>query len=81
MTIEDLLREKGLAVKKGTLGEEGDIEFWEDGTTTVRDVAAIEAETRLREEAKAKAGPDTAPPGSSFRSVKPGDKKPEGEDQ
>ncbi|KAM0332051.1 hypothetical protein ACHAQA_002320 [Verticillium albo-atrum] len=29
-TIEDLMREKGQLVKKGTLGEDGDIEFWED---------------------------------------------------
>ncbi|KAK4192840.1 DNL zinc finger-domain-containing protein [Podospora australis] len=78
ITVEDLLKEKGLVVKKGILGEEGDIEFWEDGTTTVRDVAAIKEEQRLRGEAKAKAGLDTAPPGASFKSVKPGD-KPEGE--
>lgn len=30
ITIEDLMREKGQLVKKGTLGEDGDIEFWED---------------------------------------------------
>ncbi|KAI1352383.1 DNL zinc finger-domain-containing protein [Xylaria sp. FL0043] len=30
ITVEDLLREKGQLVKRGTLGEEGDIEFWED---------------------------------------------------
>lgn len=30
MTIEDLMREKGQLVKKGALGEDGDIEFWED---------------------------------------------------
>jgi mitochondrial protein import protein ZIM17 len=27
-TIEDLMREKGQLVKRGTLGEDGDIEFW-----------------------------------------------------
>ncbi|KAI1177500.1 DNL zinc finger-domain-containing protein [Nemania sp. FL0916] len=30
ITIEDLLREKGQLVKRGTLGEDGDIEFWAD---------------------------------------------------
>ncbi|KAI0964884.1 DNL zinc finger-domain-containing protein [Xylaria arbuscula] len=30
ITVEDLLREKGQLVKRGTLGEDGDIEFWED---------------------------------------------------
>jgi protein import protein ZIM17 len=32
MTIEDLMRERGQLVKKGTLSEDGDLEFWEDGT-------------------------------------------------
>jgi protein import protein ZIM17 len=36
MTIEDLMRERGQLVKKGTLSEDGDLEFWEDGTTTKR---------------------------------------------
>jgi mitochondrial protein import protein ZIM17 len=30
VTVEDLMREKGRLVKKGTLGEDGDIEFWAD---------------------------------------------------
>lgn len=30
VTIEDIMREKGQLVKKGTLGEDGDIEFWVD---------------------------------------------------
>lgn len=30
------MKERGQLVKRGTLGEDGDIEFWEDGTTTVR---------------------------------------------
>ncbi|KAI1383588.1 DNL zinc finger-domain-containing protein [Hypoxylon trugodes] len=37
ITVEDLMREKGQLVKRGTLGEDGDVEFWEDGTTTKRD--------------------------------------------
>jgi mitochondrial protein import protein ZIM17 len=35
-TLEDILREKGQLVKKGTLSEDGDLEFWDDGTTTGR---------------------------------------------
>lgn len=31
------MKERGQLVKRGTLGEDGNIEFWEDGTTTVRD--------------------------------------------
>ncbi|KZF22403.1 zf-DNL-domain-containing protein [Xylona heveae TC161] len=36
MTIEDLMREKGQLVKKGSLGTDGDVEFWDDGTSTER---------------------------------------------
>ncbi|EKD20614.1 putative DNL zinc finger domain containing protein [Drepanopeziza brunnea f. sp. 'multigermtubi' MB_m1] len=36
MTIEDLMREQGQLVKKGTLSDDGDLEFWADGTTTAR---------------------------------------------
>ncbi|KAI0482391.1 DNL zinc finger-domain-containing protein [Xylariaceae sp. FL0804] len=36
VTIEDIMREKGQLVKRGTLGEEGDVEFWEDGSVTER---------------------------------------------
>ena len=38
ITIEDILKEKGQMLKKGSLtpGEEGDIEFWDDGTQTTR---------------------------------------------
>ncbi|KAI0833973.1 DNL zinc finger-domain-containing protein [Hypoxylon sp. FL0890] len=42
ITIEDLMREKGQLVKRGTLGETGDIEFWEDGTSA--DPAAVRNE-------------------------------------
>ncbi|KAI0135027.1 DNL zinc finger-domain-containing protein [Daldinia grandis] len=37
ITIEDLMKERGQLVKKGTLGETGDVEFWEDGTVTHRE--------------------------------------------
>ncbi|KAH8675936.1 DNL zinc finger-domain-containing protein [Xylariales sp. PMI_506] len=30
VTIEDIMKEKGQLVKRGTLGEDGDIEFWKD---------------------------------------------------
>ncbi|KAL6869694.1 hypothetical protein ACO1O0_001023 [Amphichorda felina] len=30
ITIEDIVREKGQLVKRGSLGEDGDIEFWPD---------------------------------------------------
>lgn len=36
MTIEDLMRDRGELVKKGTLGADGDVEFWEDGSTSER---------------------------------------------
>ena len=69
MTVEDLLREKGELVKKGTLGEEGDLEFWDDGTSSVREPWAEKDEV-------AGEGEDFAP-GSTFKSVRPGDKKAE----
>jgi protein import protein ZIM17 len=34
VTIEDLMREKGDLVKKGSLSAEGDVEFYEDGSTS-----------------------------------------------
>ncbi|ESZ90631.1 DNL zinc finger domain containing protein [Sclerotinia borealis F-4128] len=36
LTIEDLMEEQGMLVKKGTLSEDGNIEFWSDGTATER---------------------------------------------
>ena len=35
-TVEDLMRQKGDLVKKGTLNGDGDIEFWDDGTHSER---------------------------------------------
>ena len=32
VTVEDILKAKGELVKRGTLGQDGDIEFWEDGS-------------------------------------------------
>lgn len=36
MTIEDLMKEKGSLVKRGSLSAEGDVEFWDDGSSTPR---------------------------------------------
>ncbi|TPX15580.1 uncharacterized protein E0L32_004278 [Thyridium curvatum] len=65
LTVEDLMRDKGMLVKKGTLGEDGDIEFWEDGTTTSRD------ERRSAEDVRSHTPDPNAPradaaPGSSW---------------
>ena len=41
ITVEDLMRERGRLVKRGTLGEDGDVEFWQDETENLNeDVAA-----------------------------------------
>lgn len=34
MTIEALMKAQGQLVKKGTLSEDGDLEFWEDGSVS-----------------------------------------------
>jgi len=51
------MREKGQLVKRGSLSEEGDVEFWDDGTTTERSANFIPHEPdedtrqdRLREQ-------------------------------
>lgn len=36
MNIEDLMREKGELVRKGSLSEDGDFEFWEGGQAAER---------------------------------------------
>lgn len=36
ITLEDILKEKGQLLKKGSLSAEGDVEFWDDGTKTKR---------------------------------------------
>lgn len=50
ITIEDLMREKGRLVKKGTLSEDGDLEFWADGTTTKRNKPEFRAVDEIKEE-------------------------------
>lgn len=47
LTIEDLMREKGQIVKKGTLSEDGSLEFWADGEVTEH-----VGEKRVKEETK-----------------------------
>jgi protein import protein ZIM17 len=37
VTLEDIMKEKGQLVKRGTLSTEGDVEFWDDGTEVKRD--------------------------------------------
>lgn len=72
LTVEDLMREKGRLVKRGTLGEDGDVEFWEDGSTTIREERQSDGndpKPMPRGDAAAKAG-DAAgqadAPGSTF---------------
>ncbi|KAF2876587.1 DNL zinc finger-domain-containing protein [Massariosphaeria phaeospora] len=36
VTIEDLIKEKGSLVRRGSLHVDGDVEFWDDGSTTAR---------------------------------------------
>lgn len=50
MTIEDLMRERGQLVKKGTLSEDGDLEFWEDGTTSKHVKEGVKKEAEVAEE-------------------------------
>ncbi len=70
-TVEDILRDKGELVKKGTLGEEGDVEFWDDGTSTAREPW----EEKQRGEQQQG---EQLPPGATFKAVKPGEKGGEG---
>ncbi|KAF2402386.1 zf-DNL-domain-containing protein, partial [Trichodelitschia bisporula] len=36
VTLEDILKNKGQLVKRGSLSAEGDLEFWDDGSQTPR---------------------------------------------
>ncbi|KAK0734475.1 DNL zinc finger-domain-containing protein, partial [Lasiosphaeria miniovina] len=69
-TVEDIMRERGTLVKRGTLGEDGDIEFWEDGSTTAR--AERDKDVPLPPQPKSRdAAADESVPGSTFASVRP----------
>ncbi|KAL1842086.1 hypothetical protein VTJ49DRAFT_6068 [Mycothermus thermophilus] len=83
MTVEDILRAKGEAVKRGVLqplegngeeGEEGVVEVWDDGTVTEREPWVEPPKRVLTEEEK------NLPPGATFRRVRPGEGKKEGEE-
>lgn len=48
MSLDDLLKEKGSLIKKGTLSEDGNFEVWADGTETEREAPAWkEAEQKV----------------------------------
>lgn len=71
LTVEDLMKERGQLVKKGTLGEDGDLEFWEDGTVTERNADSGEevvnvAERKEQEEEGRERWRENAP-GSTFK--------------
>ncbi|KAK3329811.1 DNL zinc finger-domain-containing protein [Apodospora peruviana] len=74
VSVEDILRERGQLVKKGTLGESDDLEFWEDGTTTIRREEMPEAD-RFAKPTRKESGNNNAAPGSTFKSVKPATEK------
>lgn len=70
VTVEDLMRERGMLVKRGTLGEDGDLEFWEDGSTTKKserqgDGEGLDPKPKVKGESPAEVGEGDAP-GSSF---------------
>lgn len=77
MNIEDILREKGQDVRKGTVSAEGDIEFWEDGTVTVRGEDEKDGSVKRwvkKEGAEAEREKEMVP-GSTFASAKTGGKE------
>lgn len=45
ITVEDLMREKGQLVKRGNLGEDGDIEFWPDEKYAEEEEASTKSES------------------------------------
>ncbi|CAI6335033.1 unnamed protein product [Periconia digitata] len=63
VTIEDIMREKGDLVKRGTLAAEGDVEFWEDGSTTDRS-AHFHPNASTKSDPDAPEGTLTEPPAS-----------------
>lgn len=52
------MREQGQLVKRGTLSEDGDLEFWADGMVTKRGEGAGDAVSGAEAEAGAKKGDD-----------------------
>ncbi|KAK4144890.1 DNL zinc finger-domain-containing protein [Dichotomopilus funicola] len=86
-TVEEILREKGETIRKGTVvvggqegegeGGSGDMEFWEDGSSNPRQPWEDQAGVRIggwgKKEGDAEVD-ENAAPGSTFKSVKPGDR-------
>ncbi|KAF2853672.1 zf-DNL-domain-containing protein [Plenodomus tracheiphilus IPT5] len=61
VTIEDLMREKGNLIKKGSLSAEGDVEFWDDGSTTPRS-AQFHTESKPKGDNRFTEQPDSSKP-------------------
>lgn len=57
------MREKGQLVRRGSLSEDGDVEFWDDGTTTPRSANFIPGSSVVSDPDKPQ-GTLTSPPGS-----------------
>lgn len=58
-TIEEILARKGQLVKKGTLGEDGDVEFWEDVTVVGRQDSEATASQVIGSDSAAKTARDS----------------------
>lgn len=54
------MREKGQLVKRGSLGSDGDVEFWDDGSTTPRSSNFI-PNSSIRSDVDAEEGTLTEP--------------------
>ncbi|KAL1595096.1 hypothetical protein SLS60_009783 [Paraconiothyrium brasiliense] len=64
ITLEDLMRDKGNLVKRGTLSAEGDVEFWDDGSTSPRS-SHFHPNSNTKSDPDAPEGTLTEPPASS----------------
>jgi len=69
-TVEEIIRTRGELVRKGTLSEDGDFEFWEDGAVVSREESL--AEVPHRERATPDKEVEGMAPGSTFKSVRAG---------
>ncbi|KAI1204248.1 DNL zinc finger-domain-containing protein [Annulohypoxylon truncatum] len=77
ITVEDLMREKGQLVRRGHLGETGDVEFWEDKDFDAEDTRPESAEAQdhldkdVSEEEEAARSRETRDPSSQATEPKP----------
>jgi protein import protein ZIM17 len=55
------MREKGSLVKRGSLSAEGDVEFWDDGSTTPRS-AQFHTESKPKGDNRLAEQPDPSKP-------------------